>query len=58
MFNKTNGVMDSGDFYKKDIDSIRSVIDEIKNMKQSKLESHTRELAKKKIKEYSDINNK
>ena len=47
--------MDSGDFSKKDIDSKKSAIDEIKNMESSKLQSYTDKLAKK-IREYSDKN--
>jgi hypothetical protein len=53
-----SGFMISGYFYKKDIDYIKSGIDEIKNMEQSKLQSYTDELAKKKIREHPDINKK
>lgn len=56
LFGKTNGIMDSGDFSKKDIDSIKSAIDEIKEMEDSKLKSCTDKLAKK-IREYSNNNN-
>lgn len=55
LFGRTNGVMDSGDFSKKDIDSIKSAIDEIKEMEDSKLKSCTDKLAKK-IREYSSNN--
>jgi len=51
LFDKANGVMDSGDFTKKDIDSIKSAIHEIKDMEESQLQSYANKLAKN-IKEY------
>jgi hypothetical protein len=51
MFSKDN--LDSKDFSKKEIDSLRSAIDELKNTEKSKLQSYTNELAKK-IREYSN----
>ena len=53
LFNKADGVMNTGDFSKKDIDSIKSVMDEVQNMEKSKLQHHAKDLAKK-IKEYSN----
>jgi len=53
LFSRTNGLVGSGDFSKKDIDSIKSAIDEIKEMEDSKLKSYTDKLAKK-IREYSN----
>jgi alanyl-tRNA synthetase len=55
MFNNEN--LDSKDFSKKDIDSIKSAVEELNNTEKSKLQSYTSELAKK-IKEYSDNKNK
>ena len=57
LLNKTNDITDSSDFSKKDIDSIKSVMDEIKDMEKSKLQSYTNDLVKK-IKEYSDNSKK
>lgn len=57
LFDKTNGVMDSGDFSKDEIKSIKSALDEIKEMEKTKLQSCSKDLAKK-IKEYSDNGNK
>lgn len=47
--------MDTDDFSKDDIDSIKSSIDEIKQMEETKLQSYAKDLAKK-IKEFSENN--
>ena len=56
LFNKAKGTLDSKDFSKQDIDSIKSTINEVKNMEKAKVTDYAEELAKK-IKEYSDNNN-
>ena len=55
LFNKTSNVIDSSDFSKEDIDCIKSSIDEIKKMEESKLQFYAKDLAKK-IREYSENN--
>lgn len=50
MFNKA---LDSKDFSKQDINSIKCSINEIKDMEKAKLSDYTEELAKK-IKQYSE----
>ena len=55
LFNKADNALDSKDFTKKDIDSIKSTIEEVKNMEKSKVTDHANSLAKK-IKEYSEKN--
>ena len=57
LFNKAEGALDSKDFSKQDIDSIKSTINEVKNMEKAKVTDYAEELAKK-IKEYSYNNNK
>ena len=57
LFDKTKGVMSSGDFSEDEIKSIKSALDEVKEMEKTKLQSCFKDLAKK-IKEYSDNNNK
>jgi gas vesicle protein len=57
LFDITNNVVDSGDFSKEDIKSIKSSIEEMKNMEDSQLQARAKQLAKK-IREYSDNNNK
>ncbi len=57
LFNKAEGALDSKDFSKQDIDSIKSIINEVKNMEKAKVTDYAEELTKK-IKEYSDNNNK
>lgn len=52
LFDKTNGVMDSGDFSKDEIKSIKSALDEIKDMEKSKLQSCAKDLASN-IRKYS-----
>ena len=53
LFDRANNTMNTGDFSKKDIDSITSVMEEIKNMEKSQLKRFSDNLAKK-IKEYSE----
>jgi hypothetical protein len=53
LFDRATKTIDSGDFSKKDIDSITSVMEEIKNMEKSQLKTSSDILAKK-IKQYSE----
>lgn len=53
LFDKADKALDSKDFSKQDLDSIKSSIKEIKAMEKAKLSDYSEELAKK-IKQYSD----
>lgn len=55
MFNQVEGALDSKDFSKQYIDSIKSTISEIKNMGKSKVTDYAKDLSKK-IREYSEKN--
>lgn len=55
LFNKAEGALDSKDFSKQDIDSIKSTIEEVKKMEKSKVTDYAKDLAKK-IKDYSEKN--
>lgn len=53
LFDKTNNIMDYKDFSKKEIDSIKAAVEEVKNMEESQLQRSAKELAKK-IRDYSN----
>lgn len=53
MLEKVEGALDSEDFSKKDIDSIKSTIDEVKNMEKKKITDYATELAKN-IRKFSE----
>lgn len=55
LFNKAESALDSKDFSKQDIDSIKSTIEQVKKMEKSKVTDYAKDLAKK-IKEYSEKN--
>jgi ElaB/YqjD/DUF883 family membrane-anchored ribosome-binding protein len=57
LFNKADKVLDSKDFSKQEINSIKCSINEIKDMEKAKLSDYTEELSKK-IKQYSENNKK
>lgn len=55
LFNKAEGALDSKDFSKQDINSIKSTIEKVKKMEKSKVTEYAKDLAKK-IKDYSEKN--
>ena len=50
-----DSALDTEDLTKNEVESVRSVLDEVKNLEKSKLQFYAKDLAKK-IKEYSDNN--
>lgn len=53
LLSKANNSLDSSDFSKEDLDSIKSTIDEVKKMEKSKITDYSKDLALK-IREFSD----